>query len=266
MEIRKYSYSKINLFNSCPLKYKFIYIDKNYKKDESIEAFLGKLIHQTLEWIYKQKVNQYKTYFSLDTIVNFYKEKWNDNWHYNILKYKYIKQTKVDYFTAGVNYLVKYYQNFGPNFNEPVYKVEENLEFDLRGYKIKAIIDRIDKSDKNQMDIIDYKTGKKMLNEKKMKQDMQMAIYGIGLLKRYPEIKKINLSHYYVANHKTVSVSLSDIDTDKFSDSLVENIETIENSESENKFIPVESKLCNWCYYWKECSAKKTNNPSEYLR
>ena len=116
------------------------------------------------------------------------------------------------------------------------------------------------------MDIIDYKTGKKMLNEKKMKQDMQMAIYGIGLLKRYPEIKKINLSHYYVANHKTVSVSLSDIDTDKFSDSLVENIETIENSESENKFIPVESKLCNWCYYWKECSAKKTNNPSEYLR
>ena len=35
---------------------------------------------------------------------------------------------------------------------------------------MKAIIDRIDKVDKNQMNIIDYKTGKKMLNEKKMKQ------------------------------------------------------------------------------------------------
>ena len=150
--------------------------------------------------------------------------------------------------------------------NEPVYKVEENLEFDLRGYKIKAIIDRIDKIYKNQMHIIDYKTGKKMLNEKKMKQDMQMAIYGIGLLQKYPESKKINLSHYYVANNKTVSVSLSEINIDQFSDSLVKNIETIEHSESENKFTPVESKLCNWCYYWKECSAKKNNNPSEYLR
>ena len=257
MKISKYSYSKINLFNSCPLKYKFVYIDKKYKKDESIEAFLGKLIHQTLEWIYKQKINQDKTYFSLDTIVNYYKEKWNDNWHYNILKYKYIKQTKVDYFTAGINYLVKYYQNFGPNFNEPVYKVEENLEFDLRGYRMKAIIDRIDKVDKNQMNIIDYKTGKKMLNEKKMKQDMQMAIYGIGLLEKYPDNKSINLSHYYVANHQTVSVSLSDINIDKFSDTLVKNIEAIEHSESDNNFSPVESKLCNWCYYWKECSAKK---------
>ena len=65
MKISKYSYSKINLFNSCPLKYKFVYIDKKYKKDESIEAFLGKLIHQTLEWIYKQKSINIKHIFHL---------------------------------------------------------------------------------------------------------------------------------------------------------------------------------------------------------
>ena len=99
-----------------------------------------------------------------------------------------------------------------------------------------------------------------------MKQDMQMAIYGIGLRKNYPDNKSINLSHYYVANNQTVSVSLSDIDIDQFSDAIVKNIEAIEHSESDNNFSPVESKLCNWCYYWKECTAKKSNNPSEYLR
>ena len=96
MKSNKYSYSKINLFNSCSLKYKFLYVDKNYKKDEGVEAFLGKLIHETLEWIYKKKIEENKTYYSLDSIVNFYKEAWNDNWHYNILKYKYIKRKKVD--------------------------------------------------------------------------------------------------------------------------------------------------------------------------
>ena len=43
MKISKYSYSKINLFNSCPLKYKFVYIDKKYKKDENIEAIFRKV-------------------------------------------------------------------------------------------------------------------------------------------------------------------------------------------------------------------------------
>ena len=26
-------------------------------------------------------------------------------------------------------------------------------------------------------------------------------------------------------------------------------------------FLPKESILCNWCYYWEECSAKNGSNP-----
>ena len=189
MKSSKYSYSKINLFNSCSLKYKFLYIDKNYKKDESIEAFLGKLIHQTLEWIYDKKIKENKTYYSLDSIINFYKEAWNDNWHHNILKYKYIRRKKVDYFTSGVNFLVKYYQIFGPGFNQNIYKVEEEIEFELGGYTIKAIIDRIDREG-DKIHIIDYKTGKKMLSDKKLKGDMQMGIYGVGLSSIFPEVNE----------------------------------------------------------------------------
>jgi len=266
MKSNKYSYSKINLFNSCSLKYKFLYVDKNYKKDEGVEAFLGKLIHETLEWIYKKKIEENKTYYSLDSIVNFYKEAWNDNWHYNILKYKYIKRKKVDYFTSGVNFLVKYYQIFGPGFNQNAYKVEEKIEFDLRGYTIKAIIDRIDREEPNKMHIIDYKTGKKMLSDKKMKEDMQMGIYGLGLSSIFPETNEIMLSHYYLATNQFVSVNLSDIDTKSFSDGLIDNIQKIEETESEETYVANESKLCNWCYYWKECPVKNGSSPSEYMR
>ena len=111
MKTRHYSYSKINLFNSCSLKYKFIYIDKNYKIDESIEAFLGKMVHQTLEWIYMQKLEDNRSYYSLDSIIHFFKEEWEDNWHHSIRRFKYIKQKKADYFTRGINFLVKYYHS-----------------------------------------------------------------------------------------------------------------------------------------------------------
>ena len=195
---KKYSYSQINLFSSCPLKYKLSYIDKIRKKDEGIESFLGKQVHLTLEWIYKKKIEENKTYYSLDSIINFYKEAWNDNWHYKILKYKYIKRKKADYFTSGVNFLVKYYQIFGPRFNQNVYKVEEKIEFDLGGYTIKAIIDRIDREASNKIHIIDYKTGKNQIKEEKLQTDLQMGIYLFAVKNKFPDIDDIQLSHYYI--------------------------------------------------------------------
>ena len=266
MKINQYSYSKINLFNSCPLKYKYLYVDKNYKNDESIEAFLGKIIHSTLEWIYKKKIQDKKTYYSLDSIIHFFKEEWRDSWHQKIRKFKYIKQKKADYFTRGINFLVKYYHHFGPDFNQKVFKVEEKIEFDLGGHKIKAIIDRIDKNADSEMHIIDYKTGKNMLDEEKLKRDMQMSIYALALNSHFDKSNNIKLSHYYVSTNKLVSINSSDIDIKSFSENLIKNIEIIEKTEKEDSFIPNESKLCSWCYYWKECPQKDGKHPSEYLK
>ena len=266
MKISQYSYSKINLFNSCPLKYKYLYIDKNYKNDESIEAFLGKMIHATLEWVYKKKIKDKRAYYSLDSIIYFFKEQWSDSWHQKIRRFKYIKQKKADYFTRGINFLVKYYHHFGPDFNQKVFKVEEKIEFELDGRKIKAIIDRIDRESDLEMHIIDYKTGKNMLSEKKLKKDMQMSIYSLALRSQFKEIDNMKLSHYYISTNKFVSIDSSDLDIDSFSNGLIENIETIEDSEKENQFIANESTLCSWCYYWKECPRKTGKHPSEYLK
>ena len=50
-----YSYSQINTFLNCPQKYKLIYIKNIKTEKEGIEAFIGKIVHEVLEWIYKQK-------------------------------------------------------------------------------------------------------------------------------------------------------------------------------------------------------------------
>ena len=105
-----------------------------------------------------------------------------------------------------------------------------------------------------------------MLDEKKLKKDMQMSIYALALVDQFPEIDNIKLSHYYLAMNKLVSIDSSKFDTNSFSLALIENIKTIEDSEKEGNFIANESKLCNWCYYWKECPIKSGNHPSEYLK
>ncbi|OUW60470.1 MAG: hypothetical protein CBD58_04625, partial [bacterium TMED198] len=47
---------------------------------------------------------------------------------------------------------------------------------------------------------------------------------------------------------------------------IVENNEkhawAVSNSQVSNKFIPKETRFCNWCYYWNECPVKFSSNPS----
>ena len=80
---KRYSYSQLNLFASCPLKYKLAYIDKIRKKDEGIESFLGNQVHLTLEWIYKKKLSGRKVIL-YDEIKSVFDDYWNRNFHENI--------------------------------------------------------------------------------------------------------------------------------------------------------------------------------------
>ena len=54
MKKKYYSYSQLSTFKNCPQKYKIQYIDKVKNNNESIESFLGKRIHESLEWLYQK--------------------------------------------------------------------------------------------------------------------------------------------------------------------------------------------------------------------
>ena len=54
MILEYFSYSGIQSFKKCPAQFKYRYIDKIYKKDEGIEAFMGKRVHESIEYLYQQ--------------------------------------------------------------------------------------------------------------------------------------------------------------------------------------------------------------------
>ena len=52
MTIKRFSHSGIQTYKKCPAQFRYRYIDKIYKKDEGIEAFLGKRVHESIEFLY----------------------------------------------------------------------------------------------------------------------------------------------------------------------------------------------------------------------
>ena len=79
-----FSYSQINTFLNCPQKYKLLYVNKIKLKSEGIEAFIGKIVHEVLEWIYKNKVS----YLLWDNIQEKYFKICNKKWHNYIFYFK----------------------------------------------------------------------------------------------------------------------------------------------------------------------------------
>ncbi len=86
-----YSYSRLATFEDCPLKYKFNYLDRIKREEESIEAFLGSRFHETMEKLYREL--QFRVY-SLEELLDYYDEQWSKNYHSHILLVK--KERSID--------------------------------------------------------------------------------------------------------------------------------------------------------------------------
>jgi putative RecB family exonuclease len=79
-----YSHSRLSCFEQCPQKFKLHYIDKvETEVEESIEAFLGVRVHETLEKHYRNLQHQKKN--SLEDLLVFLNSEWEKNWNESIV-------------------------------------------------------------------------------------------------------------------------------------------------------------------------------------
>ncbi|HVF69558.1 MAG TPA: PD-(D/E)XK nuclease family protein, partial [Xanthomonadales bacterium] len=126
--------------------------------------------------------------------------------------------------------------------------------------KIKAggRIDRVDKLAGDKIEIIDYKTGKNMLDEKKAKDDLQLSFYALAatevkdsLLGKTPEQIVLTL-HYLEANQK-VSTTRSKKELEIAKAKIMEIVSEIENSD----FQCTGGMQCKNCEYKILCDSNK---------
>ena len=265
MQISKkiFSYSQINTFNTCPQQYKIIYLNGIRKEHESIEAFIGKRVHETLEWLYTEGKKD-KSYITFDSLCQVYDNRWSEKWHQNIYIRDYYKKAE-DYYYIGKQCLSNYCIRYGPNFNQSVKSTEIALEFNIEGFTFRGVIDRLDQPESRKWMIHDYKTSKHIKSKRQALNDIQLALYQIAIEQNYESVDEISLTWHFLRSGNEVTIIHDREHLKKIEKKIVKNIEKIiKLMDDENNFLPNENLLCDWCYYWEECSAKVGKNPAKY--
>lgn len=259
-----YSFSQTNLFEQCPRKYQYKYIDKIEKEFESSpDLILWQSVHGALERLYNQ-VNIFKIP-NKDDLLEKFKILRDSEFEKLKNEEKEIKikgdQTLDDYLRRGNEYLKTYYDKFYPFEGIKIVSTEDNIIFSLdENKKFRGIIDRLDKTSDDTFVINDYKTNKNLPSQDKEHYFEQLSLYALWISQKYAKYyKKIKARLFYL--HFDI------IDEREVTDEIINNvkmkyswiIDAIENKKfaynmwDKKSFECKENPLCKYCEYMSIC-------------
>jgi DNA helicase-2/ATP-dependent DNA helicase PcrA len=239
------SYSQMQTFDMCPLHYKLRYILKIPTAQTSAQSF-GTSVHAALKTFYQNGQTEEKV--DINEIKKIVTENWiNEGYLSKTHEQKALeKATKII-----TDYLSKYFNKH----NLPI-ALEYPFNFYLDKVKIAGRIDRIDKTNENKIEIIDYKTGNNVPTQKKLETDLQLTFYALAanevkdqILGKAPE--DIILSLLYLEKDLKLTTTRTKEQLDEAKKLILEKVKEIETSD----FKCSGSMFCKNCEYKMLCHA-----------
>lgn len=251
-----YSNSKISTFETCPYQYKLHYIDKIVPEiPTTIEAFMGDLVHRTLEKLYTDK--KFKKKVSKAILIKFYRDLWEKEYSNDILIAKEAEGLNADnYRKMGEKYISDYYDS---------HKTDDMTILGLETMDMLTLSDgnrwhvRIDKLGcKGEIYYIcDYKTNSRIKLQEEADSDRQLAMYALWVKDKFKDAKKVILKWHMLAFNKEITSERTEEQLKALQEDVIQSIQEIEEATKENDFPTNATKLCDYCLYKSDCPSFK---------
>jgi putative RecB family exonuclease len=258
-----YSHSRISAFENCPRKYCFRYIEKLASDWESVEAFLGKRVHEILERLYHH-LQRHGRPPSLAQMHARFRSDWQAHWHPRVRIVR--EENGVEhYLQYGEQCLSHYYRSHYPFDDGDTIAIEQELQISLDAdgrYKLRGIVDRIARTRGGGYEVHDYKTSANLPPIRRLAGDRQLALYQIGLQQTYPDVGEVELIWHYLGFNKTLRLRHSAEQLDELRQETVERIHEI---EAAREYPARPGPLCRWCEYAEVCPAVRRASTRDAL-
>ncbi|MCJ7792635.1 MAG: ATP-dependent helicase [Candidatus Marinimicrobia bacterium] len=236
------SYSQIDLYETCPLKYRYRYLQK-IPTPPAAAAVFGNVLHGTLRDFYQQALEGKKP--TEKDLLNILEKNWNDEGYTSKVHEKRMRK-------EAERMLKKFYDSGYDPDRLPKHLEQQFVIKAKEGLRIGGRIDRIDET-KFGMEIIDYKTGKEM-DQKELDKSLQMSVYALaatdpGVLRQ--NLENVVFSFYFLGTGKKKTTQRTKEQLIQAKKDLVQKAKEIEKSQ----FAPRPGVWCDFCEYRLICEA-----------
>lgn len=248
-----YSHSRISTYENCPYQYKLKYIDKvEVDIPTTIEAFMGDMVHQTLEKLYEDK--KFKKRISKAILVKFFKDLWEKEYSEDILVVK-DGLTAENYKKMGIKFIENYYDRMKPFEQMTILGLETQDRMTLPdGNQWHVRIDKLGCDDKGNYYVCDYKTNSRMKDQEEADSDRQLAMYSIWVKDKFRDAKSVKLIWHMLAFNKDAISERTEEQLEKLQEDIVNIIKEIKNAKD---FPRNQTALCDYCVYKEQCPSFK---------
>jgi putative RecB family exonuclease len=154
-------------------------------------------------------------------------------------------------YTEGLNILRRYAFDQGPVDHVDILAVEQEFNIVVDGHKLNGFIDRVDRIDDEAIQIIDYKSNRRLFTGDELRGDLQMSIYGLAARELYPWAKRVLFAFHMLRFGGLVQTALR---TARAIDDAAGYVAALgERSERDVEWTPVLNENCAFCDHRRRC-------------
>ncbi len=248
------SASDIDLYRTCPLKYKFARVFA-IPQEPTINQRFGILIHQVLERFHSERLRADalreaagsqaqppSPAGSLDRLLALFEAGWRRTGFG-------ASDDELQYRDRAVAALARYHEHQERSEARPVW-LERSFAFAIGSHRLRGRVDRVDQHPDGGYELIDYKTGERRTGSG---EDVQLALYRLGAREAWQVETELG-SYWYVLEDEQVPVPAAPDDAERVERTVLEVAAGIEGQD----FEPRPSyEICSWCDYRLICPASE---------
>ena len=236
------SASDLDLYLTCPLKYKFARVF-GIPQEPTINQRFGILVHNVLERFHKEWAEGEEV--GLERLMDLFEAGWSRTGFGT-------SDDELQYRDRAREAMRLYWERESVAEGEPVW-LERKFDFKVGPHHVRGRVDRVDRLPDGDHELIDYKTGERK-SEADLESDLQLALYRLAAREAW-DLEASTGSYYYVLDAEKVAAPVKSDDAERVERTVLQVGEGVLGQD----FEPTPSaRVCSWCDYRLICPAAES--------
>jgi len=236
------SASDLDLYLTCPLKYKFSRVF-GIPQEPTINQRFGILIHNVLERFHREGETEGEE--GLARLMDLFEAGWRRTGFGT-------SDDELQFRDRAREAMRLYWEAESGAVGEPV-ELEKKFDIKIGPHHVRGRVDRVDRLPDGSFELIDYKTGERK-SEAELESDLQLALYRLAAREAWG-LEASSGSYYYVLDAERVAAPTRPDDAERVERTVLSVGEGILGQDFEPRPSPT---VCSWCDYRLICPAAES--------